>query len=398
MKVAIVLFCLFGPLLVMWLTHCSRFLRKVGDIILAYIIGCAVGLTGLLDDGESANVLTTIATASVPFAIPLMLLSSDARQWQHLAPSFAKSMVLGIVGCIIAITIGFMLYGRDDSEMNAKVGGMLTGLYTGGTANQASLKIALGIPDDTYLLSHAYSIVVSAIYLLFVIVFGRRVLGLFLPPFRDKRENMESKEIVLESHEDELFYGLFTKSHFPSLMKSIGLTAAILAIGGGVSLGISKLLRALGYEADVFQALFILVISLLSVIAGMDRRVRALPRTYEAGTYFILVFSLAVSSQVNTEMLSNVTPDFFAYISIATLGALVFHALLNAIFRIDVDTTLVSSISLICSPPFVPVMAGALGNKSVIGPGIAVGLIGYATGTYIGFGVAQMLLFLAHSL
>ena len=66
----------------------------------------------------------------------------------------------------------------------------------------------------------------------------------------------------------------------------------------------------------------------------------------------------------------------------------------SIIIRIDTDTTLTTSISLICSPPFAPVMGSALGNKAVIGPGIAVGLFGYAIGTYMGFGIAQLLLVL----
>jgi len=37
-------------------------------------------------------------------------------------------------------------------------------------------------------------------------------------------------------------------------------------------------------------------------------------------------------------------------------------------------------------------MGSALGNKAVIGPGIAVGLFGYAIGTYFGFTIAQLLL------
>jgi uncharacterized membrane protein len=37
-------------------------------------------------------------------------------------------------------------------------------------------------------------------------------------------------------------------------------------------------------------------------------------------------------------------------------------------------------------------MGGVLHNKAVIGPGIAVGLFGYAIGTYFGFGLAKMLL------
>jgi uncharacterized membrane protein len=39
-------------------------------------------------------------------------------------------------------------------------------------------------------------------------------------------------------------------------------------------------------------------------------------------------------------------------------------------------------------------MGSVLHNKAVIGPGIAVGLFGYAAGTYLGFCVAKMLLFI----
>ena len=386
----IVLFCLLTPLLVMWLTWRSRLLRKVGEIILAYVVGCLVGLSGILPEG-SQDVLTVVASASIPLAIPLMLLSSDIRAWAHLAPQFAKSTVSGIVGCIAAVTIGFFLFGHGDPD-NAKVGGMLTGLYTGGTANQASLKVALDIPDKTYLLSHTYSILVSAVYLIIVIVFGKRLLSLVLPPFKSADSEAESQEMAIEDHSQELFFGLFTRSNIPYLFKALAVTVGIVAIGAAVAFGVTKIIELIGVEADVFMAVFILSISLIAIAAALSPKVRQIKRTYETGTFFILVFSIAVSSQVNTHMFEDIDADFFAFITVATLGALFMHVLINAVLRIDTDTTLVSSIALLCSPPFVPVMAGALGNKAVIGPGIAVGLIGYAIGTYVGFGVAQALL------
>lgn len=386
----IVLFCLLTPLLVMWLTWRSRLLRKVGEIILAYVVGCLVGLSGILPEG-SQDVLTVVASASIPLAIPLMLLSSDIRAWAHLAPQFAKSTVSGIVGCIAAVTIGFFLFGHGDPD-NAKVGGMLTGLYTGGTANQASLKVALDIPDKTYLLSHTYSILVSAVYLIIVIVFGKRLLSLVLPPFKSADSEAESQEMAIEDHSQELFFGLFSRSNIPHLFKALAVTVGIVAIGAAVAFGVTRIIELIGVEADVFMAVFILSISLIAIAAALSPKVRQIKRTYETGTFFILVFSIAVSSQVNTHMFEDIDADFFAFITVATLGALFMHVLINAVLRIDTDTTLVSSIALLCSPPFVPVMAGALGNKAVIGPGIAVGLIGYAIGTYVGFGVAQALL------
>ena len=291
-----------------------------------------------------------------------------------------------IFGCFIAIAVAFATFGQSDPQTYARVGGMLTGLYTGGTANQASIKMALGVPDETYLLSHAYSIVISAVYLFFVIIFGKRTLSPILPPF-DRAAAPQPDDTAIEDHSDEPLYGLLTKANRPHLIKALAITAAIIAAGAAVAFTISRL-----SSADTFQPVFILAISLLAVIASLNRKIATIQRTFELGTYFILVFSIAVSSQVNIDILDNVNPDFFYFITIATLGTLLFHVLLNAILRIDTDTTLVTSISLICSPPFVPVMAGALANKAVIGPGIAVGLIGYATGTYLGFTLAHILL------
>ncbi|MFW5657340.1 MAG: DUF819 family protein, partial [Bacteroidota bacterium] len=55
------------------------------------------------------------------------------------------------------------------------------------------------------------------------------------------------------------------------------------------------------------------------------------------------------------------------------------------------DTVMVTSSALICSPPFVPMIAGAINNKEVIVSGLTVGIVGYAIGNYLGVGVAYLL-------
>ena len=51
----------------------------------------------------------------------------------------------------------------------------------------------------------------------------------------------------------------------------------------------------------------------------------------------------------------------------------------------------VSQIALLCSPPFVPPVVGAMKNKKVLISGIAIGLVGYAIGTYLGVLIAMLL-------
>lgn len=384
MSIFIVIVCVFSPLLILWLTHISKFLNKVGSIIIAYIIGCALGLTGIIPDTEEMHGLqTTIASVAIPLAIPLLLFSSDIRSWTRLAPSFLKSLACAILGSVVAIVIGFFVCGKDDPHTFANVGGMLTGLYTGGNANLASLKIALGVDNATYLLVSAYSTVMSAIYLLLVIIVGKRLLLLCLPDFPNGRTKVADSGITMENHENELFLGLFRRDNLPNIWQGLLLTILILAAGAGV---------ACLFPKDMFQTIFILGISLLSVLASLIRKVRAIGRTFELGTYFILIFSVAVASQVSLRSLTDVDPQIFLFTAIVTLGSLFLHVLFSALLRIDTDTTLTTSISLICSPPFAPVMGGVLRNEAVIGPGIAVGLFGYAIGTYLGFGVAKMLL------
>jgi uncharacterized membrane protein len=63
---------------------------------------------------------------------------------------------------------------------------------------------------------------------------------------------------------------------------------------------------------------------------------------------------------------------------------------LAALFKIDADNVIIVSTALTCSPPFVPVVAGALKNKEIIISGITVGIIGYAIGNYLGVFIAYL--------
>jgi len=384
MSAFIVIVCVFSPLLILWSTYKSSLLNKIGTIVLAYAIGCILGLSGIIPaTDEVQSVQTGVASVAIPFAIPLMLFSSDIKSWAKLAPSFIKSLFFALAGSAIAITIGFKLFGKSDPTTLANVGGMLSGLFTGGTANLASLKIALGVDDGTYILVNAYEIAASAAYLLFVIIFGKRILGLFMPDFKFNKD-IEDDSVSIENHDNELFFGLFRKDNLADLFKGLGLTAAIIAVGAGI---------ASLFPKDTFQSVFILSISLLSILASLNKKIRAIKRTFEAGTYFILIFSIAVATQVRVNTFTDFNPDLLYMTITALFGSLFFHILLSALFRIDSDTTLATSISLICSPPFVPVISGAVHNKAIVGPGIAVGLFGYAIGTYFGFGLAKMLIY-----
>ena len=79
------------------------------------------------------------------------------------------------------------------------------------------------------------------------------------------------------------------------------------------------------------------------------------------------------------------------YIAFVIFGSLILQLIMARILKIDADTVLISSVSLINSPPFVPLIATAMNNRSVIITGLTVGLVGYAIGNYLGYLISIIL-------
>jgi uncharacterized membrane protein len=119
--------------------------------------------------------------------------------------------------------------------------------------------------------------------------------------------------------------------------------------------------------------------------------VNRVKKTFELGMYFILVFSLVVASMADLRNFDISSLYLFWYVALAVFGTLVFHILLAKIFRVDADTTIITSVAMVFSPPFVPMMAGALKNRQIVLSGLAVGIIGYAAGNYLGVLIAYLL-------
>jgi len=138
----------------------------------------------------------------------------------------------------------------------------------------------------------------------------------------------------------------------------------------------------------------ILLITTLGMLGSAVPSLRKTPYSFELGMYLILVFSVTVSSMVNINEMIHASPQLILYIMLVVFGSLILHVILARMFKIDADTVLITSTALICSPPFVPVVAGAINNKSLIIPGLSVGIIGYAVGNYLGFIVAELLYWL----
>ena len=180
----------------------------------------------------------------------------------------------------------------------------------------------------------------------------------------------------------DAFYGILKKRNTVPLAKALGLFVAIFGIGGGFSLLFPQ-------ENQVVVT--ILTITTLGILASLLPQVNRINKSFELGMFFILIFSVDVASMADLQSFSSVSHGLFIYITIAVFGSLTLHVIFSRLFNIDTDTLMITSTALICSPPFVPVVAGALKNRKIVVSGLTVGIIGYAVGNYLGYLIAQLL-------
>lgn len=349
----------------------------MGTVVICFISGLLLSFSGLLPDG-SAGIQDIFMSATVVIALPLLLFSSNLASWKAVAGKTLISMISGVVSLIIIVACGYLIWHKD-LENADKIGGMMIGLYTGGTPNLAAISSALKVNPELYLMVNTYDLIYGAIFLLSIMSFGKIILKKILPPFiyKSNNYNADNKVIIEEVKENP-----FIKSNLKNNLIAFGLAIIIAALGAGVSFAITK---------EISMLILVLVLTSLSLVAGLTKTVKKIKSSYNLGMYFILIFSLVLASMVNIKLLSNISYELFYYIGFTIFGTLFLQILWAIVFRIDRDTTLITSTALICSPPFVPMIAGSLKNKEIILPGITVGIIGYAVGNYLGVLVALVL-------
>jgi uncharacterized membrane protein len=369
---------LFGfPVGIHYLRTTIPLLKKINPIVASYLFGLLLVNSGIIGD-RAMPLLDTIATVTVALSIPLMLFSVNLRVWIRESGKTGLAMVLAALSITLVLGAGRFLFASRLEDF-PRLAGMLVGVYTGGTPNLAAIRAALSVPADLYLAVHASDILLSAIYLLFVITFAQPLLSLVL---KRNRVSEDPDSEIAQEEELKPLRQVFTREKAKPLSAALGLAVLIFAIGASFTLFVKQESQTL---------VVILVITTLSLLSSLHPRIRNIPDTFAFGEYFILVFSAATGAMGNFSRILGAAPGVFLLVAFALFGSMIVHILLCRIFSIDVDTMLVASTAAICSPPFVGVTGMALKRPSLIAPGIASGLMGYALGNYLGILMFKLL-------
>ena len=383
MKIAViiitVLFYLIVPALILRLCYVSKLANKLGAVLICYLVGIIFGQIFINDyNREIPDILSTVM---IPLALPMLLFEINVKLWRKIAGKAFLSMIIAFFCLTITITTGYYLF-RDGIEEAHKVSGMLAGLYTGGTPNLASLKAALNVSDDIFIAVNTVDMLVCAVYLLFLISVAKKLLGKILLPYPHKIAYEE--EIVEEKRVIKRLKSWIRYVSVGNILAAFGVSILIALIGAGLGFGLVK-------DSAFQMAVIILTITTLAIVASNIKAVKKIRGSFDTGMYLILIFSIAVASMANFESMSKAFLPLMGFVTLGVFGTLLLHILFCKFFKVDVDTMMVTSVAIICSPPFVPVVVAAIKNKDVMMSGITVGVIGYAIGNYFGVFMSYVL-------
>ena len=385
-KVYIILACyIIFPILIIEAFKRWTIVQKIGTVVLAYAVGIIASLCGVfhfepevaVSFGKMQSMMMNVA---VPLAIPLMLFNCDFKLWTKALPKTAWALVTGLAAILVAVISGYFIF-RNHVPDAAKVSGMMTGIYTGGTMNFTALGNALQVDKTVISIVLAFEMVITTPYIFFLLGGGYKVFRKLLP-YKDITHKGRTDEEEVETNDVENYQGMFEKKNFWGMMKGLGLSFVFLAIGAGLALLITGTLNEL---------VVILTITTLAIIASFFKKVRELPKTFELGMFFILIFSVIVASMFDINSVRGESLYIGGFVGWIMIMSVAIHLLLCRIAKVSGDLFCVSQVGLLCSPPFVPPIAGAMKNKKVLISGIVVGLVGYACGTYLGTIIAWVL-------
>jgi uncharacterized membrane protein len=374
--VILIVFLLTFPAFLLYLCKVLSFFNKLGVILLAYAFGLIIGNLGILPDNAPV-VIDKIITIVIPLALPLLLFSSNIHRWYKMAGRTSISMLLALISLLAIVVSGFYIFGHR-IENAWQVAGMAVGVYSGGIPNMAAISVALDVKNEVYMMAYTSDMIAGSVYILFYVSIAQKVYQIFLPKFKMNNSN----EISDLNQDFDSYDGIFRMKVLKGLAIALGISMLILAISLAFSL-----LFPNKYE----MATVILSITALGIVSSLIPKVRKLEKTFQLGMYLIIIFSLSVACLGDMSKIEMSSLHIFYYISYVIFGTAFLHLLLSAIFRIDSDTTIISQVAFIMSPPFVPVAAAALKNKDIIISGILVGIIGYAIGNFLGISLAYML-------
>ncbi|MCH2021497.1 MAG: DUF819 family protein [Saprospiraceae bacterium] len=382
------IFFVFFPLLLRRLSIWLNLSHILSDLVICFGVGILLGNTQQfwmpypVIQESVFSVVEICSALPVLIAIPLLLMTSDIRASFSYAPKLFLSFFLCVASVFFSVFIVINVF--SGIENINKAIGCLVGVNVGGTPNMMAIGYAVDIPRELFLILNATDVLCSGLYFLFLLSVAKTVFGFFLPPF--SAVQMEhAKNITKLPDETNFKLNSLTLGELLPLVKAS--FWAFIAIG--ISSAIALLIP--DKEGNLNEMVLMVLLTTTSIAFSFNSKIQTLKGVYEYAQYLLLIFALAVGFMANFSKLANEGGSYLIFNAVFVIGLILIHLILSIVFRIDRDTFIITSTACVFGPPFIGQVCDVIKNKKLVAPGMALGILGLVTGTYLGIIVSSLI-------
>jgi len=350
-----------------------RMFRALGAALVGILFGMLLSNIGVLP-GESPTYAFLVGPG-LQVGIALILLGVNVRSIRDAGPTMLAAFALGAAGTAAGATVGALIFAPMVGPETWKLAGQFTGTYTGGGANFAAVGQALDTSSDIFTAALAADVSVTALWmatcLAVPVLLGRQAAEYAAPAHQP---SPAGQPLTLER-------ALYSSGTAISLSDAAALV--LIAVG---SVWLSGVIASWIPSIPAMLWLTTIVLAVAHIPS-----VQALPGGALWGNYLLLLFLASNGAQSVIANIVRLGPAvfYFAMTTVAIHGVVLFG--MGRLLRLDWATLAVASQANVGGPASAMALAGARGYANQLLPGVAVGLLGYAVGNYLGLGVASLL-------
>jgi uncharacterized membrane protein len=370
--VAILVILAAVVLLAIYLEERFTLFRSLGSALVGILLGMVLSNIGLIP-GTSPT-YDFLMGPGVSLGIALILLSVNLRSIMQAGPMMLAAFGIGAVGTAVGATVGSLMLSGLVGPETWKLAGQFTGTYTGGGVNFAALGRAFDTSTDMFTAATAADVIVTAVWmatcLAVPVMLGRARQPL---PTQASTNPSSDKPATLER--------ALHNSVRPVALADM---AALVMIAVGAVWFSGRLGSVIpGLPAVLWLTTVILLVAQVPAV-------KRLAGSAMLGNYLLLLFLASNGARSVVANIVAVGPAvfYFALAIVAVHGVVIFGV--GRLLRLDLATLAVASQANVGGAASAMAIASARGYANCLLPGVAVGLLGYAAGNYMGFVVATL--------
>jgi len=353
---------------------------RIGSHLTGAVIAilAAIAAANLRIIPHSAPAFDFVFGYFVPVLIPLFLFKANLRHMIFETTRMTIAFLIASLGTIIGVVVAVGLLDLsslapaadiDPALREAGIAGLFTSTYIGGSVNYAALGEITGLRTDASFFSAATATdnLFSALFL--------SVLAL-LPGM-----NWLARRFTSHVHGDEQ-----EKKETPERISAASLTLAMAAAISFVAIG-DAITGAIEIPSLRYAIITLLV---LIVATAFPQWMEKLHGGFELGVGLAFVFFAAIAAGANLTAMVQIAPILVVLVVILLSIHLVVLLGVGRLFKLTLPELITASNAAVLGATTAPALAAARGWHDLVTPGVLVGVLGYALGTFAGTAIFHL--------